>query len=323
MTKYNRPWLICLAMLTLFLIFFSEMRAQSTIRISKSNLEALTSEWDGERFPDGRPRVPDDILERMKKVTHEEAWAVLRNENFNYQYDDGWQVINPDSVLVGRAVTAIFMPGRPDIHRVINEDGHKDGRAGSQNSWAVDMLSEGDVYVVDQFGMHIDGPTIGDRVATAIHTNSGNGIVYNGAIRDIDGLKGMGTFTSFFRSYHPSHHLNNPDGRLNTTLVGINRPTRIGKATVIPGDVVLGRDGGVIFIPPHLAERVVTTSEVVRLRDMFGLQRLREGKYKSSQIDARWTDEIERDFSQWLNEHINDLPVAREQIEDILKDRTW
>ncbi|MEX0770147.1 MAG: hypothetical protein WD035_05395, partial [Balneolaceae bacterium] len=266
---------------------------------------------------------PDDILERMKMVTHEEAWAVLRNHNFNYQYEDNWQILNPDSVLVGRAVTATFMPGRPDIHRAIDEDGHSDGRSGSQNSWVVDQLTEGDVYVVDQFGMHVDGPTIGDRVGTAIHSNSGNGIVYNGAIRDINGLREIDSFTSFFRSYHPSHHLNNPEGRLNTTLVGINQPARIGKATVMPGDVVLGRDGGVIFIPPHLAEQVVTTSEVVRLRDMFGLQRIREGKYKSSQIDARWSEEIERDFSQWLNEHIDDLPVGREQIEEILEERTW
>lgn len=300
-----------------------EIQAQSIIKLSEAELRSLTSEWEGERFSDGRPRVPDQILERMKLVTHEEAWAVLRNANYNFQYEDGWEMINPDSVLVGRAVTAVFMPGRPDIHRAIDENGHGDGRRGSQNSWTVDLLQKGDVYVVDQFGMHVDGPTIGDRVGTAIYTNSGNGIVYDGAIRDINGLKEIGSFTSFFRSYHPSHHLNNPEGRLNTTLVGMNQPTRIGRATVMPGDVVLGRDGGVIFIPPHLAERVVTTSEVVRLRDMFGLQRIREGVYTSSQIDARWTDEIERDFSRWLNDHIDELPVAREQIEQILEDRTW
>lgn len=321
--KYLKLGLFLISIFFCYIFTFSIVHAQSTVKLSEADLRILTSEWDGDRFPDGRPRVPDEILERMKLVTHEEAWAVLRNANYNFQYEDGWEMINPDSVLVGRAVTVVFMPGRPDIHRAIDEDGLSDGRRGSQNSWMVDLLTEGDVYVVDQFGMQIDGPTIGDRVGTAIHTNSGNGIVYNGAIRDIDGLKGIGSFTSFFRSYHPSHHLNNPNGRLNTTLVGMNQPTRIGNATVMPGDVVLGRDGGVIFIPPHLAEQVVTTSEVVRLRDMFGLQRLREGVYTSSQIDARWTEEIERDFSQWLNDHIDELPVAREQIEQILQDRTW
>ena len=227
-------------------------------------------------------------------------------------------------MLVGRAVTATFMPGRPDIQRVIDERGHKiDGRIKSQNSWPIDLLVKGDVYVVDQFGAHEDGPTIGDNLGNSIFAKTGNGIVYNGAIRDINGLKEIGGFTSFFRSYHPSHHLNNPDGELNTTLVGINTPTRIGKATVLPGDVVLGRDGGVMFIPPHLLERVVKTSEIVRLRDMFGHQRLREQKYTPGQIDNRWSDEIEKDFSQWLNDKIDQLPVPKEQIQEYLKGRTW
>lgn len=243
-------------------------------QISKEEMLFLTPLWKGERFADGRPKASDALLQRLKSVTLEEAWAVLKNENFKHNYEDGWQTINPDSVLVGRALTATFMPGRPDIQRVIDDRGHtKDGRIKSQNSWPIDMLVKGDVYVVDQFGAHEDGPTIGDNLGNSIYAKTGNGIVYNGAVRDINGLKELGRFTSFFRTYHPSHHLNNPDGELNTTLVGINTPTRIGKATVLPGDVVLGRDGGVIFIPPHLLEKVVKTSEIVRLRDMFGHQR--------------------------------------------------
>lgn len=296
----------------------------SSQQISKDELIFLTPEWKGERFEDGRPKVGDELLQRMKKVTLEEAWAVLKNENFKYQYAEDWQTINPDSVLVGRAVTAVFMPGRPDIHRVIDDRGHnEDGRIKSQNAWTIDLLVKDDVYVVDQFGAHIDGPTIGDNLGNSIYAKTGNGIVYDGALRDIDGLKEIGGFTSFFRTYHPSHHLNDPDGQLNTTLVGINTPTRIGMATVIPGDIVLGRDGGVMFIPPHLAEKVVKTSEVVRLRDMFGHQRLREQKYTPGQIDNRWSEEIERDFSKWLNDHIDELPVPKAQIQELLKTRTW
>jgi regulator of RNase E activity RraA len=295
------------------LVFFHFISLKGQ-QISKEELIFLTPEWKGERFADGRPKVSDEILNRMKLVTLEEAWAVLRNENYNYQFDDGWLTINPDSVLVGRAVTATFMPGRPDIHRVIDDRGHKrDGRIKSQNSWTIDMLTKRDVYVVDQFGAHEDGPTIGDNLGNSIFAKTGNGIVYNGAVRDINGLKEIGSFTSFFRTYHPSHHLNNPEGRLNTTLVGINTPTRIGKATVMPGDVVLGRNGAVIFIPPHL----------VRLRDMFGHQRLREQKYTPGQIDSRWSDEIEKDFSEWLNSNIDKLPVPKEQIKELLKQRTW
>ena len=293
-------------------------------QISKEEMLFLTPLWKGERFADGRPKASDALLQRLKSVTLEEAWAVLKNENFKHKYEDGWQTINPDSVLVGRALTATFMPGRPDIQRVIDDRGHtKDGRIKSQNSWPIDMLVKGDVYVVDQFGAHEDGPTIGDNLGNSIYAKTGNGIVYNGAVRDINGLKELGRFTSFFRTYHPSHHLNNPDGELNTTLVGINTPTRIGKATVLPGDVVLGRDGGVIFIPPHLLEKVVKTSEIVRLRDMFGHQRLREQKYTPGQIDNRWSEEIEKDFSKWLNDKIDKLPVPKAQIQEFLKGRTW
>jgi regulator of RNase E activity RraA len=293
----------------------------SSQQITPQELVFLTPEWQGERFDDGRPRVPDDILDRMRQVTLEEAWAVLRNNRFNFAYEGDWQTIDPDAVLVGRAVTATFVPGRPDIHAQYDVRGREQGRSGGQNSWPVDMLQPGDVYVADQFGAHVDGPTIGDNVGNAIHANSGNGFVYNGAIRDLNGLKQIEGFTAFFRSYHPSHH--NPPGQLNTTLIGINTPTRIGAATVMPGDVVLGRDGGVIFIPAHLAELVVETSEVVRLRDMFGHQRLSDGTYTSGQIDARWSDDIERDFSAWLRANVGELPVSEARIEELLRDRTF
>lgn len=303
-----------------FLIIFSCALSVVGQQISKEEMLFLTPQWKGERFEDGRPRVSDDILKRMKLVTHEEAWAIMKNEGYRYQYAEGWQTINPDSVLVGRALTATFMPGRPDIHDAIDARGKKEGKRG-QNSWPVDLLVPGDVYVADQFGLHDGGPTIGDNVANAIYARSGNGIVYDGAVRDISGLKEIGSFTSYFTSYHPSHH--NQKGDLNTMLIGINRPTKIRQVTVMAGDIVLGRDGAVSFIPPHLAERVVVTSEVVRLRDMFGHQRLREGVYSAGEIDARWSDDIEKDFSEWLNERIDDLPVPREQIQEILKNRTW
>lgn len=301
------------------LILFQQLKSQQ-VQITKEQLIALTPLWTGERFADGRPKVSDDIIKRMKSVSVEEAWAVMKNAGYNYQVAEGWQVINPDSVLVGRAVTATFMPARPDVWAAIDSVGKKAGKRG-QNTWAVDLLVKGDVYVADQFGAHRNGPTIGDNVGNAIYAKSGNGIVYDGALRDLEGLKEIGGFTSFYTSYDPSYH--NPPGDLNTMIVGINQPTRIRNVTVMPGDVVLGKLGVVIFIPPHLAEKVVTTSEIVRLRDMFGHQRLKEGKYTAGQIDARWTVEIEKDFSKWLNDHIDELPVPKEQIQKYLKDRTW
>ena len=162
------------------------------------------------------------------------------------------------------------------------------------------------------------GITLGTGLGSATYKN---GIVYDGALRDVEGLKEIGGFTSYYTSYDPSYH--NPPGDLNTMIIGINQPTRIRTVTVMPGDVVIGKLGVVVFVPPHLAEKVVRTSEIVRLRDLFGHERLREGKYTAGQIDARWSDEIEKDFSQWLNAHIDKLPVPKEQVQEYLKERTW
>ena len=310
------PSKIILLSIFLFLVSYS-LKSQ---QISQEQLIFLTPEWKGERFADGRPKVPDDILRRMKAVSIEEAWATMKNAGFSYQIAEGWETINPDSVLVGRAVTATFMPGRPDMWKVIDSAGKKEGKRG-QNTWPVDLLVKGDVYVANQFGAKLNGPTIGDNVGNAIYAKSGNGIVYDGAIRDLEGLKEIGGFTSFYTSYDPSYH--NPGKDINTMIIGINTPTLIRKVTVMPGDVVLGKLGVVVFIPPHLAEKVVKTSEIVRLRDMFGHQRLREEKYTAGQIDARWSDDIEKDFSKWLNDHINELPVPKAQIQELLKERTW
>jgi regulator of RNase E activity RraA len=304
----------------LSMIAFTNQSKSQHVQITKEQLIALTPEWEGERFADGRPKVPDNIIQRMKSVSVEEAWAVMKNAGYGYQVAEGWQIINPDSVLVGRAVTATFMPGRPDVWKAIDSAGKKEGRR-AQNVWAVELLVKGDVYVADQFGAHRNGPTIGDNVGNAIYAKSGNGIVYDGALRDVEGLKEIGGFTSYYTSYDPSYH--NPPGDLTTMIVGINQPTRIRTVTVMPGDIVLGKLGVVTFIPPQLAEKVVKTSEIVRLRDLFGHQRLREGKYTAGQIDSRWTDDIEKDFSKWLNDHINELPVPKEQIQEYLKDRTW
>ena len=289
---------------------------------TREDVIKYTSYWHGARFPDGRPKVPDDILDRMKNVTLEEAWATLRAAGFEHQYEDGWYVIHPNQVLVGRALTSTWMPGRPDIQKEIEAQGKRDHRIGGTNAWPVDMLQPRDVYVSDHFRLKVDGPSIGDNVGNAIYARTGNGIVYNGAVRDINGLEALPNFTSFVRYYDPSHHFGMlvAGGRLlNSTMVSINGPTRIGHVLVMPGDVVLGRNGGVIFIPPQLAERVVQYSERTHLEDMFGHQRLREKKYTAGQIDGRWTPAIEQDYHNWLRKNEDHLPVPKSTVEEILK----
>ncbi|PJJ84300.1 RraA family protein [Mucilaginibacter auburnensis] len=286
----------------------------------RDELIFLTPEWKGERFPDGRPKVPEDIIQRMKSVSIEEAWATMGGSRFNYQLAEDWNIkINPDSVLCGRALTVTFMPYRPDMWKAIDERGKKEGRR-AQNVWGVEQLQKGDVYVADQFGLHKNGPTIGDRVAADIYKRTGTGIVYNGAIRDLEGLKELGGFTSYVDSYSPSYH--NPGSDQNTMIMGVNKPTRIRQVTVMPGDVVLGKQGVVIFIPPHLAEKVVKASERTRLEDMFAHIRTAEGKYTAGQMDANWPAPIREDYLAWLKAAVKDkkikLPVAKAQVEEII-----
>ena len=293
------------------------MEKFAPLNMSPEELIEYTPEWEGERFADGRPKVPDDILERMRNVSITQAWGVIRGPGYNWQYEDGWICTHPGQVLVGRALTAMYMPRRPVMRQVMEEKGERAGCIGDQISWPIDMLVPGDVYVADVFGKIDQGAVIGDNLATAIYANSGNGVVHDASVRDIDGIQELPNFTSFVRGFHPTF------ASPTIMLTGVNCPVRIGGATVMPGDVVLGRDDGVVFIPPHLAEQVVKTSELISLRDRFGKQRLAEGKYTPGQIDTRWSDPIEEDFSRWLESHIDELPVPRAAIQELLKERTW
>ena len=246
-----------------------------------------------ERFEDGRPRVPDDLVTRMHKVTTEEAWGVLRRHGYHLQFEGNWLNTHPGHILVGRAVTAVFVPRRPDFQELVEETGKAEGRIGGQNSWVIDTLQPGDVMVVDMFGKIKDGTFVGDNLSTSLRTRTRAGAVIDGGIRDFQGVSQLDDLVIFTRGLHPS-------AIADVTLVGINIPVRIGEVTVLPGDVVLGTPTGVIFIPPHLAQEVVERSEQIRLRDEFGHQRLREGRYTPGEIDRAWPQAIEDDFKEWL-----------------------
>ena len=285
--------------------------------LTREELIEYTPEWEGDRSEDGRPKVSDSILERMRKVTTTEAWGVLRGEGYEWAFEGDWVCTHPDEVLVGRALTAMYIPRRPVMRSVMEAKGEAAGCIGDQISWPIDMLTPGDVYVADVFGKIVQGPVIGDNLAVAILANSGNGVVHDAAVRDLDGIRELEGFCSFVRGTHPSY------ASPTIMLAGVNCPVRIGGTSCMPGDVVLGRHDGVVFIPPHLAEKVVKTSELVRLRDRFGKQRLSEGTYTPGQIDTRWIDDIERDFSGWLTQHQDELPVSAEAIQELLAQRTW
>jgi len=275
-----------------------------------------SAEWTGERYPDGRPRVSDELLERIKNISIEEAWGVLRGEGYLNQFAGGWEMIHDDQPFTGRALTAVYIPESPGLEKRMIEKGHAEGMIGASNSWPIDMLQEGDVYVADCFGKVIDGTLIGDNLGNAIYTNSRRGVVFDGGARDLEGLEKIDGFNAFVRGFDPSY-------LKDVMLTGINVPIRISNAVALPGDVVLAKREGVIFIPPHLAEKVAITAEFIMLRDKFGHRRLKEGKYTPGQIDGRWTDEIKKDFLQWLDENPDLLPMTREELDEFMKNRTW
>ena len=207
----------------------------------------FTREWTGERFADGRPKVPDPVLERLETVTIGRLWNLLSEAGYRHQFEGDWMHVSTDRYrLIGRAVTAVFMPVRPDVNAVIDEHGRVEKRVGpGQNSWIIDMLQPGDVMVVDLFSRV---NLIGDNLATSIYAKSGRGVVIDGGVRDLSGIRRIEGFSAYIRQA-------NPDVIRDVMLMGINVPIRIGGVTVMPGDVVLGGPEGVLFIPPHLAEQ--------------------------------------------------------------------
>jgi 4-hydroxy-4-methyl-2-oxoglutarate aldolase len=288
----------------LFVAFASPARAQLGLFSTEQRI-AFTPDWHGPRFADGRPKVADATIERLKDTDAEQAWDVLQKADYRNQFEGHWKVINPGERMVGRVVTAVFMPRRPDLDSVIQAAGKKEGRIGDENSWIIDILQPGDVLVVDLFGKVKDGTIVGDNLSTAIFARSHNGLIVDGAVRDVSGIEEIHGFQVYTRDFDPS-------ALENVMLVGINVPIRIGQTTVMPGDIALGDPEGVTFIPPQLAERVAGSAEMSRMIDDWGHQMLREGRYTPGQIDSKWTVPMIREFNKWLEQKGSKLRMPDE-----------
>jgi regulator of RNase E activity RraA len=270
---------------------------------NREEIIRLTPLWQGERFPNGRPKVPDEILRRIRKITLEEAWGPLWSRDYRFQFEGDFKIIHPDQIMVGRAVTAVMVPKRPDLHDTLLKYGHEqEGRRGFFNQWVIDTLEEDDVVVVDMFDKVQLGTYVGGNLATAIsaRTKRGGAVIWGG-IRDHQQVVKIDNINVYYRG-------SDPTPIADVTMVGMNVPARIGKAVCLPGDVVLGTQAGVIFIPPHLAEQTVTQAEKSQVRDIFGFIRLREGKYTTAQIDSIWPLSMWEDFVNWFKRD----PAAKE-----------
>lgn len=304
--------------LTALLVTGALLTRAQNVGSTPEYIKTLTANWKGERFADGRPKVSDALLQRLKSISLEDAWGVLRNKGFNNQFEGEWLVLNPDSAMVGRVVTAQYIPSRPDLVEVVKTQGKAEGRSmqGGTNSWPIDVLVNGDIYVADGYGKMADGTLIGDNLGNSIYAKSHKGVIFYGSVRDAEGLEEIKGFNAWIKGTDPSYIK-------DMMLTTINAPVRIGRATVLPGDVILAKKYGIVFIPAYLVEELVLTSEVTQLRDEFGHLRLREKKYLAGQIDSQWSDEIKKDFLNWLHNYPGKLPMTQKELDDYLKERNY
>ncbi|MBB3113036.1 regulator of RNase E activity RraA [Paenibacillus phyllosphaerae] len=253
--------------------------------------------WKGERFPNGRPKVPADVLRRLRRITLEEAWGPLWSKGYHAQFEGDLKIIHPSKTMVGRAVTAVMVPKRPDLHDTLLNYGHEhEGRRGFFNQWVIDSLEEDDVVVVDMFDKVYQGTYVGGNLSTAISTRTKQGgAVIWGGIRDNQQIVEIDNINVYYRG-------SDPTPIMDVTMVGMNVPTRIGRAVCLPGDVVLGTPSGVMFIPAHLAELTVVHAEKSQVRDVFGFIRLKEQVYTTAQIDSTWSVAMWQDFVSWFEQ---------------------
>ena len=304
----NRPTICglatCLAAALIATWAAPPMRAQLNT-LTREQMIEYTAQNPFERFSDGRPKVPDSLIERARGLSAEEVFGVLPGKGFRNQYEDGFQVLHPGKKMVGRAFTVQFMPARPDVETVMNAKAKEKGARMLNNQFAIDMLQPGDVLIVDLFGKKDGGTIVGDNlfyyVMKATH---GGGLVVDGAIRDLEGISEM-DMPAYFRSAHPSYIT-------NVMLTGINVPVRIGNATVMPGDLVLGDREGVYFIPPQLVQAVLDKADETHVHDEWTRLKFDEGKYKSSDIYGSPHDpQLKKEYQEYLAKRLAEIRAKK------------
>lgn len=296
--------------LALFCTVFSQAQ---TLTPSPDQIKAMTSGWTGERFADGRPKVPDIIIERLQNATLEQVWGYMDRRGYHNQVEENWIILKPGETMTGRVVTAQFMPTRPDLDSLVRAYGKAEGRSqkGGINIWPIDILTKGDIYVADGYGKVKDGTLIGSSLGNAIYGKTGKGVIFYGSIRDMQELRDTKGFNAWVKGHHPSYIK-------DMTPTSINAPIRIGEVTVLPGDVVFANQYGVAFIPAHLVEGLVKDSELVGLRDEFERYLLQQAKYPGGEIHGDWSDKIKNEFRAWVAKYPKKLAVTQKEIEDYL-----
>ncbi len=255
---------------------------------SKEEILALTPLWQGERLPDGRPKVPDRYLDSLRALTLEEVWKPIFLKGYESQFEGRLHTLHDDGrKLIGRAVTAAYCPFRPDLNEVVRAAGQAEGWNGTYNQWVVDALTDRDVAVVDLYDKIYKGTFLGGNLTTALKNKTKNGgAVIWGGIRDVEQMKNIPEVQVYYRGIDPTPIR-------DFIMTGYNTTVQIGKAVCLPGDVVFGAGGGVLFIPPHLVAEVVDGAQKAQVKDLFGFKMIAENRFTTAQIDRNtWTLEM-------------------------------
>ncbi len=290
----------------------SASAAFSQVKMTKEQMMFYTSDWKGDRFPDGRPKVPDDLLKRALDVSIEDVWDYLRENGYRNQFEGDWQALHIEKPFAGRALTAQYMPLRADMEKAIAAEGKAEGRVSFNNSWPINELQIGDVYVADSMGKIIDGTLIGSNLGNGIAAHTHTGFVFYGGIRDQEENREIPDFNGFYKGYDPSFIL-------QMTLTAINAPVRIGRAIVLPGDLVLAKTDGVIFIPAIMAEGAVSHAEFTNLMDAYNFELNKEGK-NGAEFEGGWTPAKFQGLSKWVDAHPEMLKMPRSEFDQLLAD---
>ncbi|HEX3436036.1 MAG TPA: RraA family protein [Pseudacidobacterium sp.] len=293
--------------------FVIAIPAFSQVKTTREQIMFYTSGWKGERFPDGRPKLPDDLLQRALDVSVEDVWDFLQDKGYRCQFEGGWQALHIDKPFAGRALTAQYMPRRPDMAKAIKAEGKAEGRVGDTNSWPINELQQGDVYVADGFSKIVEGTLIGSNLGSGIAAHTRSGFIFDAGIRDQEENREIPNLNGFYRGYDPS-------AWADMTLTAINAPVRIGRAVVLPGDLVLAKTDGVLFIPAILAEEAISSAEFTNLEDAFNFEMNKAGK-NGAEFEGGWTPTKYDALAKWIDAHPEKLKMPRDEFNKLLEER--
>ncbi len=286
---------------------FMAMPAFAQVRQTRDQIMFYTSAWTGERFADGRPKIPDDLLVRALDVSIEDVWDYLRGQGYSNQFEGGWQALHVDKPFAGRALTAQFMPRRPEMASAVAAEGKAEGRVSGTNSWVIDELQMGDTMVVDGYGKIIEGTIIGSNLGSGIAAHIHSGFIFDAGIRDAEENREIANLNGFYRGYDPS-------AWAQMDLTGINVAVRIGRAVVLPGDLVLAKQDGVIFIPAALSEGAIANAEYTNLQDSYNFQ-LNSTGANGGEFEGGWTPEKLAAFAKWVYAHPEKLKMSHAEFD--------